>query len=98
MIDNSRTISLFKKGIKYSKIKLVEDGTIISQDEQIPNIFDEYSVSPFWTCQIMGTSKFLDSLKEDSILSISIESWLILKTTKIYYFFRFFSLELTVLE
>ena len=47
MIDNSRTISLFKKGIKYSKMKLVEDGTIISQDEQIPNIFDEYSVSQF---------------------------------------------------
>ena len=47
MIDNCRTISLFKKGIKYSKIKLVEDGTIISQDEQIPNIFDEYSVSQF---------------------------------------------------
>ena len=73
-------------------------GPITSQDEQIPNIFDEYSVSQFWTCQVMGASKFLDSLKEDSILSISIENWLVLKTTKIYYFFRFFSLELTVLE
>ena len=96
--DNSRTSSLFKKAIKYSKIKRVEDGTIISRDEQIPNIFDEYLVSQFWTFQVMGTSKFLDSLKEDSISSIIIQNWLVLKTTKIYYFFRFFSLELTVLE
>ena len=45
--DNSRTSSLFKKAIKYSKIKRVEDGTIISRDEQIPNIFDAYLVSQF---------------------------------------------------
>ena len=62
---------LTEKSKKVSKITLIEDNQIISQDKQIANIFNEYFISiPMLNMPTNQEFEYSDSPEEDPLLRI----------------------------